>query len=103
MASVDLRREGEARGRAFISFAIMQLSPGKHSCGQDRQDPCSDAVASGGNHKNYSMDLDLDQSKMPSRQQYLTSEGPRGVSRLRSERIPGFRESPGEGFGVRIK
>lgn len=88
MASVDLRREGEARGRAFISFAIMQLSPGKHSCGQDRQDPCSDAVASGNDHKTYSMNLDLDQSKMPSRQQYLTSEGLGGVSQLEVREDP---------------
>lgn len=80
MASIDLRREGEARGRAFISFAITQLSPGKHSCGQDRQDPCSDAVAS--------MNLDLDQSKMPSRQQYLTSEGLGGVSQLEVREDP---------------
>lgn len=35
-----------ARGRAFISFAFKHLCPGKHSCGQDRQDSCSEMLLS---------------------------------------------------------
>lgn len=49
------------------------------------------------------MSLDLDQRKMPSGQQHLTSEGLGGVDQAGGQALPAFRESTSKGFVIRSK